>query len=155
MKSKLLPLFANERGIEPIVFKKANHIVSFKLRDDQFLDILKFLGGATSLEFSLKPYKASETKDYFPYEWFDDPEKLNNTQYLSFETFCSKLRNNNPLEKDYSDFRSLIDEGLTSETAMSLLKLKQPPAIGQQNYQWFTSVWQQEDIPNFKDFLRW
>ena len=44
------------------------------------LDILNFLGGATSLDFFRKAYKTSETTCYFPYERFDDPEKLNNFQ---------------------------------------------------------------------------
>ena len=45
-----------------------------------------------------------------------------------YETFLSKLRNNNPLERDNSDFQSLLDGGLTSKEALSKLNLKQPPA---------------------------
>ena len=41
-----------------------------------------------------------------------------------------KLRNNNPLENDYSDFQSLIVGGFTSEEASSKMKMKQPPAHG-------------------------
>ena len=70
----------------------------------------------------MKAYKTSKTKGYFPYEWFNDPEKLNNIQLPPYGTFFSKLRNNNPLEKVSSDFHRLIDGGLTSKEA--LLKLK-------------------------------
>ena len=66
-----------------------------------------------------------------------------------------KLRNNNPLKKHYSDFRSLVDGGLTSKEALSKLKLKQPPAIGQENFHSLTSVWQQGNTRTFKDILRW
>ena len=76
IKSYLLPLVVNERGIEPIVIKKANQFVSFKFEDVQLLDILNVLGGATSLDTFLKADKTSDTKGYFPYEWFDDPQKL-------------------------------------------------------------------------------
>ena len=44
---------------------------------------------------------------------------------------------------------------MTSEEALSKLKLKQPPATGQENYQCLTGVWQQEYMRTFKDFLRW
>ena len=62
IKRYLLPLLVNERELEPIVIKKANQFVSFKFGDDQLLDILNFLGGATSLDSFLKAYKTSETK---------------------------------------------------------------------------------------------
>ena len=59
--------------MEPTVIKKANQFVSFKIRDVQLLDIMNFLGGAASLDSFLKAYKTSETKGFFPYEWFDCP----------------------------------------------------------------------------------
>ena len=50
IKSCLLPILVNERDIEPTVIKKANQFTTFKFDDIQLLDILKFLGGATSLD---------------------------------------------------------------------------------------------------------
>ena len=50
IKSFLLPILVNERDIEPTVIKKANQFISFKFGDIQLLDIMKFLGGATSLD---------------------------------------------------------------------------------------------------------
>ena len=40
--------------MELTVIKKANHIVSFNFGDVQLLDIMNFLGGATSLYSFLK-----------------------------------------------------------------------------------------------------
>ena len=68
IKSYLLPILVNERDIEPPVMKKANQFVSFKFGDIQLLDIMNFLGGATSLDSFLKAYKTKETKGFFPYE---------------------------------------------------------------------------------------
>ena len=79
IKSYFLPCLIHERDIQPTVIKKANHFVSFKFGDVQFLDILIFLGGATSLDSFLKAYKTSETKGFFPYEWFDSSNKLDAT----------------------------------------------------------------------------
>ena len=72
-----------------------------------------------------------------------------------YETFFSKLRINIALKKDFSDSQSLINGGLTSIEALSNLKLKQPPATGQENYQYLTSVWQQGNMRTFTDFFRW
>ena len=94
-------------------------------------------------------------KSCYTFERFDDPEKLYKFQYPPQETFFSKLRKVNPLEKDYSNFQWLIDGGLASEEALSKLNMKQPPATGQKNYQNMISVWQQENLSTIKDFLRW
>ena len=53
--------------------KKANDFISFMFGDVQFLYIMKFLGGALTLDSFLIAYKASETKGFFP---FDNPDKL-------------------------------------------------------------------------------
>ena len=77
MKSGLLPILFNERETEPTVIEKAKQVVSFKFSDVQLLDIMNFLGGATSLDSFLEAYKTSETKSFIPYEWFDCPQKMN------------------------------------------------------------------------------
>ena len=50
IKSYLLPILVNERDNELTVIKKASQFVCFKFGDIQLLDIMNFLGGATSLE---------------------------------------------------------------------------------------------------------
>ena len=107
--SYLLPILVNERNIEPAVKKKANQFVSFKFRDIQLLDIMNFLGGATSLDSFLKAYKTKVTKGFFPYEWFDCPEKMNNKGLPPYDSFFSNLRKSNPLEKVYNDFQNLFN----------------------------------------------
>ena len=62
IKSYLLRILVNEQDIEPTVIKKANQFISFKFGDIQLLDIMTFLGGATSLDPFLKANKTSETK---------------------------------------------------------------------------------------------
>ena len=65
MKSCLLPLLVNERGIEPIAIKKASQFGSFKFGNVQLLDKLNFLGGATSLDSFLKAYRLQTRKMVF------------------------------------------------------------------------------------------
>ena len=106
IKSYLLPILVNERDIEPTVIKKANQFVSFKFGDIQLLDFMNFLGGATSLDSFLKAYQTKETKGFFPYEWFDCPEKMNNKELPPYDSFFSILRNSNPLKKIKTSFKT-------------------------------------------------
>ena len=66
IKSYLLPIFVNERQIEPTVIKKANQFVFSKFGDVQILDIMNIVGGATSLDSFPKAYKIEKTKGFFP-----------------------------------------------------------------------------------------
>ena len=128
-KSYLLPILVNERDIEPTVIKKANQFISFKFADIQLLDIMNFLGGATSLDSFLKAYKTSETKGFFPYDWFYHPDKMQNTELPPYDAFYSKLFSCNPLEAEYMDYVNLLKSGLTTEQAVIKLKLSKPPPL--------------------------
>ena len=152
IKSYLLPYLIHERDIQPTVIKKANHFVSVKFGDVQFLDILNFLGGATSLDSFLKAYKTSETKGFFPYEWFDSPEKLDATFLPPYDCFFSKLRNYNPLEKEFTDFTKLLNSGFSQQES---LRLKNVPPSGIDNYNYLKVVWEQEKMATFRDFVKW
>ena len=87
IKSFLLPILVSDRDIEPTVIKKANKFVSFKFGDIQLVDIMNFLGGATSLDSFLKAYKTKETKVFFTYEWLDCPKKMNNKELPPYDSF--------------------------------------------------------------------
>ena len=137
------------------MIKKANQFVSFKFGDVQLLDIMNFLGAATSLDSFLKAYKTAETKGFFPYEWFDCPQKMNNSELPPYDAFFSKLRNLNPQEKDYSDYQNLLGSGLKTEEALSKMKLSKPPPSGEENYKYLLDIWFNENMCTFKDFLRW
>ena len=154
IKSYLLPIPVNERDTEPTVIKKTNQFISFKFGDIQLLDIMKFLGGATSLDSFLKAYKTSETKGFFPYEWFDHPDKMQNTELPPYDVFYSKLRSCSPLEAEYTDYVNLLKSGLTTEQAVVKLKLSKPPPTGVENYQYLQQIWKNEQMSSFKDLLR-
>ena len=145
-KSYLLPILINKRNMEPTVIKKANHFVSFKFGYVQLLDIMNFLGGATSLDSFLKAYKTAGNKGFFPYEWFDCPQKMNNSELPPYDAFFSILRNVNPLEKDYSDFQKLLSSGLKTDEALSKMKLSNPPPSAEANYQYLLDIWNHENM---------
>ena len=89
IKSYLIPYLIRDKEQGTSVIKRANDIIPFKFGDVQFLDKMKFLGGATTLESFVKAYKASETKGFFPSEWFDNPDKLDFPELSPYEAFFS------------------------------------------------------------------
>ena len=155
IKSYLLPILIKERIMEPTVIKKANQFVSFQFADVQLLDIMNFLGGATSLDSFLKAYKTAETKSFSPYECFDCPQKMHKSQLPPYDAFFSKLRNVNLFEKDYSDYQIKLSSGLKIGEALTKTKLSKPPPSGEENYQFLLDIWNHENMCTDKDFLRW
>ena len=111
IKSYLIPYLINEKEIEPSIIKKANDLVSLNFGDVQLLDIMIFLGGATTIGTFLKAYNASEMKGYFPYEWFDTPNKLDEQQLPSHDDFYSKLKNSNLLDKELMIIKNFLTLG--------------------------------------------
>ena len=138
--------------MEPTVNKKANRFVSFEFVIIQLLDFMNFLGGATSLDSFLKAYKTSETRGFFPYEWFDSPQKMNNSELPPYNAFCSNFRNVNPLERDYSDYQKALSCGLQTEEALSKMKLSKPPPSGEENYQNLLDIGFMRICVHFKTF---
>ena len=155
IKSYLLTNVFNERNTEPTVIKKTNQFITFKFGDIQLLDIKNFLRGSTSLDSFLKKYKTSETKRFFPYDWFDHRDKMQNKELPPYDAFSSKLRSSNPLEAEYMDYVKLLKSGLTTQQAVVKLKLTKPPLTGIEKYEYLQQIWKQEQMSSFKDFLRW
>ena len=141
--------------IGPTVIKKANHYLSFKFGNVQFLDIMEFLGGATSLDSFLKAYKTNDTKGFFPYDWFDRPEKLTCLALPQYNEFFSRLRNCNPLDKAYSDYHGFVNSGCSSEEALEKFRVSSILPTGKEIYAYLQQVWKNHDMQSFKAFLRW
>ena len=93
-------------------------------------DISIGLRGATSLDSFLKAYKSSETKKFFPYEWFDSADKLDNQKLPPCEAFISKRRNNNAHDKDFKDYQNSGSIELDEQQILKKLQVKTVPASG-------------------------
>ena len=72
-----------------------------------------------------------------------------------YECFFSKLRDHNPLEKEFTDFTKLLNSGLSQQEALKKLRLKVVPPSGFDNYNYLESVWEHEQMTTFQDFVRW
>ena len=82
------------------VAKNGNKIMFILTENFRFLDIINYLGPGTSYEKWVKAYECETVKSWFPYEWFDTPEKLDFCGLPKYEDWYSKLKNGYVLTKD-------------------------------------------------------
>ena len=75
--------------------KKANAYMSLKTQHLQFLDIRSYLAPNYSYDAFIKAYKCKLEKGFFPYDYFDSYDKVNNTELPSKECFYNKMKNSN------------------------------------------------------------
>ena len=115
----MLPIFVNERDIEPTVKKKANHFVSSKFSDIQLVAMLNFVGGVTTLDSFLKTYKTNDSKRFFPLRMFRFCREIEQKGPSNVNSFlCATVT---PL-KNYKDFENVIQSGLSREQVLAKLE---------------------------------
>ena len=74
------------------VAKHGNKIMFLLTCGFRFLDIISYLGPGTSYEKWVKAYECKTVKSWFPYEWFDRPEKLDYPGLPDYVDWYSKLK---------------------------------------------------------------
>ena len=80
---------------------------------------------------------------------------MNTKRFPPYDSFFSILCKSNPLEKDYNDFQSLVNSGLTTEHAVAKLRMDRIRPTNFENYSYLQSVWENNNMQNFSDFLKW
>ena len=111
------------------VIKKGSAYTQIGARRFKFLDISNYLAGGVSYSTFLKAYKIEESKSYFPYEWFDDVDKLDYPSLPPYDAFYSALKG-----------RNVMEEGGDK-------------TLGLARYQALRDIWQKENMTTFEDFL--
>ena len=105
MKEALMKeLFGDNTTIEKGTFivKKQDAVTCIQTGNLRILDITNYISPGFSYRNYLKAYGVSEEKGFFPYEWMDCLEKLNETSLPPHSEFYSKLRRINISEDDYA-----------------------------------------------------
>ena len=72
-----------------------------------------------------------------------------------YECFFFKLKDHNPLEKEFIDFTKLLNSGLSHKEALKKLRMKEVPSSGVDNYNYFKVIWEKEQMTTFRDFVKW
>ena len=122
------------------VVKKTNQYTAVVTSKFKFLDILNYLAAGCNYSKFLKAYDVQASKSYFPYEWFDDVDKLNDDRLPPYDAFFSKLKNANVLQMEYAEWET---RG----------KKTSPPPDGRQKYDALCRIWTDEGMRRFEDFL--
>ena len=83
--------------------------------------------------------------------------QINLTQLFlpPYECFFSKLKDQSPLEKEFTDFTKLLNSGLSQQEALKKLNLKDVPPSGVDNYNYLKVIWEEEQMSTFRDFVKW
>ena len=82
--------------------KKANSYMSLKTKHLQFLDIRSYLAPNYSYDEFIKAYKCKLEKGFFPYEFFDNYDKLNYNSLPPHKAFFNRLKNKNITDEEYN-----------------------------------------------------
>ena len=66
--------------------------------------------------------------------------------------FCATAT---PSKKDYIDIENLLKSDLSKELAVAKLRINNVPLTRTQIYMYLHTVWENEDMQSFADFLKW
>ena len=92
------------------VVKKNNAYSCIANESFKFLDVLNYLAGGSSYSKFLKAFGVNESKGFFPYEYFDHPDKLDETSLPPHESFYSELKQKNISVEDYQFLQKVWKE---------------------------------------------
>lgn len=130
VKNKLAKILGMHDQNQTFVIKRNNSYTCIATPKFRFLDMNQYLAAGTSYSKFLKAYGVEEEKGFFPYEWFDSTDKLDDTKLPPMgDDWFSSLKQ-----------KSVLDDG------------KQSPL---ENYKFLESIWKYHDMKTFRDFLQW
>ena len=150
-------LFA-QNGLEDnrkhFVIKKNSSYMCISTTTLKFLDASNYLAAGTSYDSFLKSYDTIGRKSFFPYEWLDQFSKLQYSQLPSYDAFYSKLKGVNTLEIEYKTYENLLlKHDNNVEKTLSILKLKDVPKTGLENYTDLKVLWKENNWNSVRDLL--
>ena len=59
------------------------------------------------------------------------------------------------MEKEFNDFKKLLNSGLSQQEALKKLRLKGVPPSGVDNYNYLKVIREEEQMSTFRDFVKW
>jgi len=127
---------------QTFIVKQSNKYVAVKSSKFSFLDATSYLAVGVNYASFLKAYGIEESKSFFPYEWFDSYEKLDNESLPNYDAFYSELKQTNVLNDDYEKWEKTKRHG-------------KPPKTGAENYRQLQKIWLEREMQKFSDFLEY
>ena len=136
------------------VIKKTNQYTAIATSKFKFLDMSNYLAAGSSYSKFLAAYGVSETKGFFPYEWFQRVEQLDDTVLPPYEAFFSKLKNANVLDIDHTEWVRAGGEQQQQQQQQQH-QLVVEPKTGAQNYAELQRIWVERGMQTFTEYLEY
>ena len=151
VKEFLFPYLIEHHPIKLTVKRNSNHMC-LKTKCLKLLDISNYVAPGFSYEQFLKAYECEQTKGFFPYEWVDGLDKLEETSLPPHEAFYSSLKNQNITNEEYQ-YRQQVWEDKEMSTFKDFLvwynNLDVVPFL--EAVEKMSQFWQERKIDMFKD----
>ena len=151
VKEFLFPYLIEHHPIKFTVKRKSNHMC-LKTKCLKLLDITNYLAPGFSYDQFLKAYECEQTKGFFPYEWIDRLDKLEETSLPPHAAFYSSLKNTNITEDDYQYCQQVWEDKEMSTFRDFLVwynNLDVVPFL--EAVEKMSAFWQERKIDMFKD----
>ena len=122
-----------------------------------FLDIMQYLAPGFNLDTFIKSFSSvpSDSKSYFPYEYIDSYDKLQETQLPPYDAFYSKLKQENVLDAEYQNY--IVHRlGLPRGTCLNdPEQIARAPMNGRDKYRQLQQMWIDLEWSCIGDYLEY
>ena len=123
-----------------------------------FLDIMQYLAPGFNLDTFIKSFSSlpSDSKSYFPYEYIDSYDKLQETELPPYESFYSKLKQENVLDAEYQHYivhKLGLPRGTTCLTDPE--HIARAPMNGREKYRQLQQMWIDNNWSCIGDYLEY
>ena len=151
VKEFLFPYLIEHHPIKFTVKRNSNHMC-LKTKFLKLLDISNYVAPGFSYDQFLKTYECKQTKGYFPYEWVDGLDKLEETSLPPHAAFYSSLKNKNITNEEYQYCQQVWEDKEMSTFKDFLVwynNLDVVPFL--EAVEKMSQFWQERKIDMFKD----
>ena len=151
VKEFLFPYLIEHHPIKFTVKRNSNHMC-LKTKCLKLLDISNYVAPGFSYDQFLKAYECEQTKGYFPYEWVDGLDKLEETSLPPHAAFYSSLKNQNITNEEYQYCQQVWEDKEMSTFKDFLVwynNLDVVPFL--EAVEKMSAFWQERKIDMFKD----
>ena len=151
VKEFLFPYLIEHHPTKFTVKRNSNHMC-LKTNFLKLLDISNYVAPGFSYDQFLKAYECEQTKGFFPYEWVNGLDKLEETSLPPHTAFYSSLKNQNITEQEYQYCQQVWEDKEMSTFKDFLVwynNLDVVPFI--EAVEKMSQFWQERKIDMFKD----
>ena len=113
IKTQLFSVLLEAEDINYII-KRGAAYSAISSENFLFLDVTNYLAAGSTYDQFVKAYGATLTKSFFPYEYFDNLEKLTSTVFPPYTAFFSSLKGRNTSEPTTNEVLSTEEDQVAS-----------------------------------------